>query len=103
MTGEELATIANNVILTARKSFPEATFENFMDKMDEETEEARTAVPSKRLGELVDQQIVLWAALDKAGYDLFDLFHGVAFKDAVNDKRKWVRLSNGTYKHVEGQ
>lgn len=102
MIADDLPEIIQKVLTTARTSFPEATFENFMDKMHEEVDEAYEAVPSKRLGELVDQQIVLWSALDRAGYTAAELFHGVAFKDAVNSKRKWERLPDGTYKHIEG-
>lgn len=89
------------VVNTARTHFPEATFANFMDKMHEEADEAKQAVPSKRLGELVDQQIVLWSALDRAGFNLTELMAGVLFKDAVNNHRKWERRPDGTYKHLE--
>lgn len=83
--------------------FPLATVNDFCNKGIGELREVLTAPKSKRLGEFADSMICVMAGASKDGYSYEELWMAIAAKTTVNQRRKFVRLENGTYQHVEGE
>lgn len=93
----------NSIARLNKVQFPEAEYDDFCNKAIEELDEVINAPKSKRLGEWADALICIFAGAAKDGWVYGQLLGAAQTKTDVNHVRKFVRLPDGTYKHVEGE
>lgn len=83
--------------------FPEATVNDFANKAIGELKEVQSAPKSKRLGEHADSLICVLAGAAKDGWTYAQLIGAAQTKTDVNHVRKFIRLEDGTYQHIESE
>ncbi len=81
--------------------FPLATVTDFANKAISELNEVKAAPKSKRLGEHADSLICVLAGAAKDGWTFDQLLCAAWSKTDVNEVRKFQRLEDGTYQHIE--
>lgn len=74
---------------------------NFRKLAKEATEAANAVSLDAQLEEIADCRICLMAAEAASGWSEADIRYAVAIKMAVNRRRKWRRLDDGTWQHVK--
>jgi hypothetical protein len=94
--------VYNRLGVLNQVQFPEATFVDFLHKAADELKEVELAPKSKRLLEFADVLICVLASAKKDGWTYQELICAITTKTMINSVRKFVRLEDGTYQHVEG-
>lgn len=82
-------------------TFPKMEVQSYMQKLKSEVQELDAAIQydyTLTVGELADVQIVLWGLAHKLG---INLDAAVEDKHRINQQRKWERMKDGTYQHME--
>lgn len=83
----------------AYKAFPDATSIDHLQKLINEAKEAKES--PNDINEYADCLLSLFAAAYKAGIKIIPLLVASGCKLEVCKKRKWVKLEDGTYQHIE--
>ena len=81
----------------SKSAFPDANSIAHIIKMKHEAQEVIEAPYDTK--EYADCLIALVAAAYKADICLFELIEATKDKLEINKKRKWVKLTDGTYQH----
>ena len=85
------------------KTFPDATPESSLAHAKDEMREIKDSLSfgSPDIVEYVDAVMLLMDSLQRAGFTLLDFTNAYVLKAFENTTRTWVKLENGSYKHVE--
>ena len=85
------------------KTFPDATPESSLAHAKDEMREIKDSLSfgSPDITEYADAVMLLMDSLQRAGFTLLDFTNAYVLKSFENTKRTWVKLENGSYKHVE--
>lgn len=78
-------------------TFPDATSSDHLRKLKQETDEAIN--DPKDVSEYSDCLIALFAAVNRSGFTYDDLVNSTYCKLKINEQRKWLKNSDGTYQH----
>lgn len=87
----------NNMGRFAVKEFPEAGSIEHLKKLKQEADEA--IEKPNDLEEYADILLALFGAAYKAGFTYEQLLKASKSKFEVVQKRKWIKLPDGTYQH----
>jgi len=85
------------VVSFSQKTFADATLLDHVLKLDKEVKELKNK-PTDVM-EYADCLMCLFTSAYGANISYPDLIRAVSEKLAINEKRKWVKLEDGTYQH----
>lgn len=94
----EFNILFNEIGEWSKKTFQDANSIDHLQKLKIEAQEAKETPYRKE--EYADCMIVLFAAAYKADISFYELIEAVKNKFEINKKRKWEKLSDGTYQHI---
>lgn len=99
---EDAKTLQQQVTAWQDATFPKTDVRSYVKKLVHEVDELESSIHLghfvKTVEELADVQIVLWGLANKLG---INLDAAVEDKHRINQQRKWERMKDGTYQHVE--
>lgn len=85
----------------AAKAFPDASSYEHLLKLEQEAVEAQ--VDAGNIEEYADCLLCLFGAAHKAGFSFEDLLKSAKNKLERCQSRKWKKMPDGTYQHIESQ
>lgn len=98
---KDAKTLQQHVTEWQDATFPKMEVQSYMQKLKSEVQELDAAIQydyTLTVGELADVQIVLWGLAHKLG---INLDAAVEDKHRINQQRKWERMKDETYQHME--
>lgn len=104
-----LEKIINDVVLWHKKTFPDATKETQIQKLEEELREYFVKYEESELADVIICSIALWRRFDcRVGYAVYRYANSIILPSRINDlvsekmiinrQRKWKGV-NGYYRH----